>query len=161
MELRNAKPPEDASRDNSEVASGLMFLRREIAEYATAAVAQDWKSINGLNQAQARSQTLDAAFGALEDLERKGYKVAFSVAGSSSISGGKFCSSDTVTAPNVIGEREPAAVRHLRDAGLDATVFPQIKPNPHVPAGVIVHESPLDFPLCKGTPVWIIVSIGK
>jgi len=160
LELKNAKPPKEAVRNNTEIVAGLTFLRDEIAGYARAAAAHDWRSINRLNQAQARSQTLDAAYGALEDLKRKGYKVAFSGTGSSSISGGISCSSDTVTAPNVIGEREQAAVRHLRAAGLDATVFPQIKPNPHVPAGVVVHESPLDFPLCKGTPVWIIVSIG-
>jgi hypothetical protein len=167
VELANARPPHNAERDNQRVVAGLRFVSGEIAKYAKAAAARDWSSINRLDQEDSRSATLGAAVDALLDLKKKGYEVGARFSGRDlpfpSRTSNTFCTSDaqTVVAPSVIGQPEPEAVRHLRDAGLDATVFPQIKPNPRGPAGVVVHESPLNFPVCRGTPIWITVSIGK
>lgn len=163
-ELANARPPTDAESDNERVVAGLRFVDGEVTAYAKAAADRDWKAINRLNQEDAQSRTLDAALGGLDDLRKKGYPVAAlpETEGVTSLgTSSKFCSNNRVTVPSVVGQPEQDAVRHLRDAGLDATVFPQIKPNPRVPAGVVVHESSPNFPVCKGTSVWIIVSIGK
>jgi hypothetical protein len=160
VELAKAQPPRDARHDNAELVAGLRFMGQEVARYARAAAARDWKALDRLGQQTARWPAFDDAMGALEDLGRKGYRVGdlSTTMGGGSL--GNDCSGSTVTAPPVIGQPEPEAVRHLREAGLNVTVFPQIRPNPHVPEGVVVHESPQNFPLCKGAPVWIVVSIG-
>jgi PASTA domain len=159
VQLADARPPSDARRDNAKIVAALRFVGDEIRQYAKAAAARDWKSINRLNHSDPQARALDAAFAALEDLREKGHGVGLlSPGGSHLISP---CTGDTVTAPSVIGQTEPEAVRRLRQAGLDAMVEPQIKPNPRVPEGVVVHESPLNFPVCKGTPISIVVSIGK
>jgi hypothetical protein len=160
VELANAQPPSDARRDNDKIVAGLRFMDDQVAQYAKAAAARDWKAINQLDRGTMRWPIFDAALGALEDLRKKGYKVGALSSTSKEVRFGS-CSGGTVTAPTVIGQPEPEAVRHLREAGLDVTVFPQIKPNRRVPAGVVVHESPRNFPVCKGTSIWIIVSIGK
>jgi len=63
--------------------------------------------------------------------------------------------------PSVVGLTRRAAVARLRRAGLRAEVFRQIEPNPAVRAGVVVKQAPTDLRVCKGTPVTLIVSIGK
>ena len=79
------------------------------------------------------------------------------------VGSGTSCSPGRLVRPPwVVGQAKRLAVKHLRDAGFHATVFPQSEPNPLVPAGIVVEQEPgRGLRLCKGSDVTLTASIGK